>query len=59
MLAVAQSLANKPEGGVLICLIVAIVLFVVAGVLAVVEKAFWVALVAAGLAFVVLAFLVH
>jgi hypothetical protein len=55
---VAAYLATKPTGGPLTCLIVAIVLFVVAGVAAGFWKAFWACVVCAGLAFFTLAFLV-
>jgi len=54
----ATYLANKPDGGVLVCLVIAIVLFVVAGVAAAYWKAFWATVVCAGFAFLVLAFLV-
>jgi hypothetical protein len=55
---VAAYLATKPTGGPLTCLIVAIVLFVVAGVAAAWWKAFWGCVICAGLAFFTLAFLV-
>ena len=54
----AAYLATKPTGGPLTCLIVAIVLFVVAGVAAAFYKAFWACVFCAGLAFLTLAFLV-
>jgi hypothetical protein len=59
MIAASTYLANKPDGGVLVCLVVALVLFVVAGVAAAFWKAFWACVVCAGLAFLTLAFLVH
>lgn len=58
MSAVVQHLANAPAAGVLICLVVAIVLFIVAAVVAFMAKAFWAMLVCAGLVFTVLAFLI-
>lgn len=58
MLAAASYLANKPDGGVLICLIIAIVCCVIAAVLAGMERVFWATLISAGLAFIVLAFLI-
>jgi hypothetical protein len=54
----ATYLANKPTGGVLVCLIVAVVLFVVAALGAAYWKAFWATVLAAGLAFLTLAFLI-
>ena len=59
IVAASTYLANKPDGGVLVCLVVALVLFVVAGVAAAFWKAFWACVVCAGLAFLTLAFLVH
>ena len=58
MIAASTYLANKPDGGVLVCLVVALVLFVVAGVAAAWWKAFWACVVCAGLAFLTLAFLI-
>lgn len=58
LLAASTYLANKPDGGVLICLVIAIVLFVVAGVAAAFWKAFWACVICGGLAFFVLAFLI-
>lgn len=64
MLAVTHYLATKPEGGVLVCLVIAIVLFVLAALVSFpargwpyVTHAFF-TLVAAGLVFLTLAFLV-
>lgn len=57
LLAAATHLANTPDGGVLVCLVIAVVLFVVAGVAAAFVRAFWATIVCAGLAFFVLAFL--
>jgi hypothetical protein len=54
----AAYLATKPTGGPLTCLIVALVLFVVAGAAAAFYKAFWGCVICAGLAFLTLAFLV-
>lgn len=59
LLGVAQHLANPPAAGVLICLVVAIVLLIVAGVVAFMAKAFWALLLSSGLIFLVLAFLVQ
>jgi hypothetical protein len=56
--AVVQHLANQPAAGVLICLVVAIVLLIVAAVVAFMARAFWALLLAAGLIFFVLAFLI-
>lgn len=56
-LAAAVYLANKPTGSVLIALVVALVLFVMAGLAAAVYRAFWAAIVCAGFFFVVLAFI--
>lgn len=58
MLAVAAHLANSPSGGVLICLVVALVLFVISAVVAGLVRAFYATLMAAALAFFTLAFLV-
>ncbi len=58
MLAVSHYLATKPDGIVLVCLIVSIVCSVVMGVVAFMEKAFPLLLLAGVLAFFVLAFLV-
>jgi hypothetical protein len=64
MLAVTHYLATKPQGGSLICLVIAIVLFVIAAVVSFPARAWPYAialfstLIAAGLAFFVLAFLV-
>jgi hypothetical protein len=58
MSVLAAYLATKPTGGPLTCLIIAIVLFVVAGAAAAFYKAFWACIIAAGLAFLTLAFLV-
>lgn len=54
----AAYLATKPTGGPRTCLIIAVVLFVVAGAAAGFWKAFWACLICAGLAFLTLAFLV-
>lgn len=56
--AAAAHLANQATGGVLIALVVALVLFIVAGVMAILSQAWWAGLMAAGLCFVVVAFLV-
>jgi hypothetical protein len=58
MLSVVVHLANKPDGAVFACLLIAIVLFIVAGVVAFMVKEFYAILIAAGLVFVTLAFLV-
>jgi hypothetical protein len=58
LLAASTYLANKPTGGALTCLIIAIVLFVVAGAAAAFWKAFWACVVCAGLAFLTLAFMI-
>lgn len=52
-------LANKPAGPALTCLVVALVLFVVAGVAAGFWRAFWAVIICAGFAFLTLAFLVN
>ena len=54
MLALLATVTNND-----LCLIVAIVLFVVAGVMSVIDRAFVMALVSVGLAFLALAFLVN
>jgi hypothetical protein len=56
-LAVTHYLATKPEGAVLVCLIVAIVLFAVAGVLGAMERSPYAFLIPVGLAVLALAFL--
>lgn len=58
MIGLVQHLANTPAAGVLICLVVAIVLFIVAAVVAFMARAFWAILLSAGLVFFVLAFLI-
>lgn len=58
MLAAVVHLANRPDGAVLVVLVIAIVLAIVAGVVAFMDKAFWALLVCAALAFFFLAFLV-
>lgn len=64
MIAVTHYLATKPEGGVLVCLIVAIVLFILAAIVSYPARAWPYAvalfstLIAAGLAFLTLAFLI-
>lgn len=58
LLAASTYLANKPDGGVLVCLVIAIVLFVVAAVGAAFFKAFWATVLCAGFAFFVLAFMI-
>jgi hypothetical protein len=57
LLAASTYLANKPDGGVLICLVVALVLLVLAAALAGFFRAFWACLVCGGLFFFVLAFM--
>jgi hypothetical protein len=57
MLSVAHYLATKPSGSVLVLLVVAVVLFAVAGVLAAIDKAPYAILISAGLAVLALAFL--
>jgi hypothetical protein len=58
MLAAATYLANKPDGGVLVCLVIAVVCFVIAAVVAAwLFKAFWATLVCAGFVFLTLAFM--
>jgi hypothetical protein len=59
LLAAATYLANKPDGATLVCLVVAVVLFAVAGVGAALMKAFWACILCAGFAFLTLAFLLH
>jgi hypothetical protein len=58
MLSAVAHLANNPTGAVLIVIVVAVVLFAVSAVVAVLERAFWAGLVAAGLGFGFLAFLI-
>lgn len=59
LVAAATYLANQPDGGVLVALVIAMVLFVVAGVAAFMAKTFWATIVSAGFAFLVLAFLLR
>lgn len=56
--AVTQHLANPPAAGILIALVFALVLFIVAAVVAILDRAFWAALTAAGLACFALAFMI-
>ena len=59
VLAATTWLANQPTGAVAACLIVALVLFIVAGVAAAFVKALWAAVICAGFAFFALAFLIR
>ena len=58
LLATTLHLANKPDGGVLICLVVALVLFAVAAVVSVMERSWFSAIAFGGLFFFALSFLV-
>jgi hypothetical protein len=58
MLSTVVHLANKPDGAVFACLLIGLVLFIIAGVLAFMEKAFWAVLISAGLVLFVLSFLI-
>lgn len=59
MFAAASYLATKPDGAVLVSLVIAIVLFIVAAVFATIGKVYWAALVSVGLVFIPLAFIIH
>lgn len=58
MLALTTHLANTPAAGVLICLVISIVLLIVAAVIALMTHTFYAALLASGLVFFVLAFII-